>query len=201
MKKEQSSMRPSKMTAISAILMLLLLLIAVPALADTYIFDPAEVIVVSEDYEDFTFGKSEFDPVGFNAQNGFNIKLVVRHKHNSNDSAVEQWGLWFHDDAVSKTFKIKSDPNHLLDESGSDSWINSSFKLTKSKITDVLYSNSSDWWFILKETITNVEGNDLMFDKAKLVVTAPTPTPIPGALWLFGSGLALIVGARRRFRR
>lgn len=169
---------------------------AVPVSADIYTYEPEATIWINETDGDFTFGKQDFDAVGFTAPNDYNIKLVIRHKLNANDPALEQWGVWFYDAITGKTHSVRQDPAHLLAESEAG-WVSSNFNLSKVKILDPLYANAGDWWFILREVTDGVD-NTLMFDRARLVVTANAP--IPGAIWLFGSGLAMFVGAARRKR-
>lgn len=194
--KKEKAMRSFKWVA-GSLLWITIWFAGAPASADIFTYDPDEVILISENDGDFTFGKSAFDAGGFNAPYGHKIKLVVRHKLNANDPAVERWGLWFYDALADKTYPIKADPNHLLDESVSG-WASNGFVLSKSKILDPLYGNTGDWWFILREVTDGVD-NTLKFDKASLVVS--TPAPLPGAVWLLGSGLVLAIGATRRKRR
>jgi len=54
--------------------------------------------------------------------------------------------------------------------------------------------NFFEWWGDTRGGLYNVT----IYDYTN---TAVTPTPIPGAVWLLGSGLLGLVGLKRRMRK
>lgn len=159
--------------------------------ASTYVLNWKPDLMLDEIAE-FHFGKTEFDAENFSANVGDKITLTLKHRLNNNDDS-EKWGLWFYD-GINRTVKIKK--NNLLSSSGANDWVVDKYKLTKDVITNALYANQDNWYFILRETLEATTGNTIELERSKLITTASVP--LPGALWFMASGMIGIVGWRLR---
>jgi hypothetical protein len=113
----------------------------------------------------------------------------------SSTDAVFQQGLWSGAGDASNT-SVTVDFSALSSFTATDpiAFLQSPAALAQSDFTGAQSSFPS----FARYSVSDASGDNLLAVSAYLDSASVTPVPLPGALWVFGSGVAALLGAARR---
>lgn len=79
-------------------------------------------------------------------------------------------------------------------------WVTDTYTVSKDSLSDIFDAVIAEGKFHIHFSDWGWESNVIQIDYIKIVAEG-SPVPIPGAVWLLGSGLVGLVGVRKRFRK
>ena len=131
------------------------------------------------------------DFTGFNTTDGDYFTIKVWQAGNLNTPAHEEWGLYFDNDTTDST------PKSLVQLFSTSTFTDESGHLYSEWVLDIMPGSfdlsGTNWAFYVDDYSSNDWHSGIKIDEVTI-----SNVPIPGALWLLGSGLFGLVAVRRR---